>query len=182
MPGGFLRGQVTSIAQTPDGYLWLGTAFGLLRFDGVRVVPWSPPAGPQLPGKFVSNLLVARDGTLWIATWKGLASWKDGKLTQYPEVAGKIVIHPFKMVGGRFGLGFMVRAGFVLSEAQTCSATERVISEAQSAPCIWTVKATCGCPLRRECGGGHLVLQSTTRFPVALLRSSPSWKAIIINS
>ena len=36
-------------------------------------------------------LLVARDGTLWIATDKGLASWRNGKLTTYPEVAGRRV-------------------------------------------------------------------------------------------
>jgi hypothetical protein len=36
---GFTRGIITSMAQTPDGYLWLGTEFGLLRFDGVRNVP-----------------------------------------------------------------------------------------------------------------------------------------------
>ena len=33
---GFFRGTIYSIAQTPDGYLWLGTEFGLLRFDGNR--------------------------------------------------------------------------------------------------------------------------------------------------
>ena len=37
------------------------------------------------------KLLVARDGTLWIGAGKGLASWKDGKLTQYQEMAGWIV-------------------------------------------------------------------------------------------
>ena len=42
---GFAKGPIHSIAQTPDGYLWLGTESGLLRFDGVRAVPWQPPAG-----------------------------------------------------------------------------------------------------------------------------------------
>jgi ligand-binding sensor domain-containing protein len=38
---GFTKGFIYAIAQTPDGYLWLGTEFGLLRFDGVRNVPGS---------------------------------------------------------------------------------------------------------------------------------------------
>src|SRR5262245_34769863 len=88
---GFTQGAIFSMAQTPDGYLWLGTEFGLLRFDGVRAVPWPPPTGEQLPSNYIRGLLVARDGTLWIATLKGLASWKDGKLTNYPEVAGQIL-------------------------------------------------------------------------------------------
>src|SRR5437667_12637990 len=65
---GFFKGQITSIAQTPDGYLWLGTEFGLLRFDGVRTVPWQPPSDQQFPSSFISKLLVSRDGTFWIAT------------------------------------------------------------------------------------------------------------------
>lgn len=88
---GFTKGTIVSIAQTPDGYLWLGTEFGLLRFDGVRSVPWQPPPGQHLPSTYIRRLLVARDGTLWIGTWKGLASWKDGQLTQYPELAGQII-------------------------------------------------------------------------------------------
>src|SRR6266850_4922062 len=73
---GFTKGPINAIAQTPDGYLWLGTGFGLVRFDGVRAVPWQPKEG-QLPSSVVGPLLVARDGTLWIGTLKGLASWKD---------------------------------------------------------------------------------------------------------
>ena len=87
---GFTRGPIYAIAQTPDGYLWLGTEFGLVRFDGVRAVPWQP-AGEHLPSSFITALLVARDGTLWIGTLKGVASCKDGKLTQHPELAGQMV-------------------------------------------------------------------------------------------
>jgi signal transduction histidine kinase/ligand-binding sensor domain-containing protein len=88
---GFTKGTIFSIAQTPDGYLWLGTEFGLVRFDGVQAIPWQPPEGEQLPGSWINALLVARDGTLWIGTEKGLASWKEGKLSEYPEVAGQVV-------------------------------------------------------------------------------------------
>jgi Signal transduction histidine kinase len=84
---GFGRGGIMSIAQSHDGYLWLGTEFGLLRFDGVKVVPWQSPAGEQLPSDFVQELRVTLDGRLWIGTQKGLASWKDNKLTRYPELA-----------------------------------------------------------------------------------------------
>ena len=42
---GFVKGAIFAIAQTPDGYLWLGTESGLYRFDGVRAVPWQPPGG-----------------------------------------------------------------------------------------------------------------------------------------
>ena len=97
---GFTKGTINAIAQTPDGYLWLGTEFGLLRFDGVRSVPWRPPAGAPLPSEQIFNLLAARDGTLWIGTAKGLASWKDGVLTRYPELDGQFI---FRFLEGRDG-------------------------------------------------------------------------------
>ena len=42
---GFVRGALNSVAQTPDGYLWIGIEFGLYRFDGVHAVRWEPGAG-----------------------------------------------------------------------------------------------------------------------------------------
>jgi len=87
---GFSMGAVFSIAQTPDGYLWLGAEFGLFRFDGVHVVLWQPPAGQQLPQKPYA-LLVTRDGTLWMGTFAGLVSLNGSKLTRYPEVGEQFV-------------------------------------------------------------------------------------------
>ena len=82
---GFSVGAIFAMAQTPDGYLWLGTEFGLFRFDGLHAVPWQPPAGQKLPNAPYA-LLVTRDGTLWIGTFAGLVSWNGNKLTEYPEI------------------------------------------------------------------------------------------------
>src|SRR5579864_2414278 len=97
---GFTRGAIYSMAQTPDGYIWLGTEFGLVRFDGVRTLPWQPPADKHLPNTLIRSLLAARDGTLWIGTDHGLASWKNGKLTQYPELANQFI---FALIEDREG-------------------------------------------------------------------------------
>src|SRR5262249_27198098 len=88
---GFPPGSVRAIAQTPDGYLWLGTDFGVVRFDGVRGTPLVLPPDQHLPSNNISSLLVTHDGTLCIATAGGLASWNGAKLTQYPELSGQAV-------------------------------------------------------------------------------------------
>jgi len=74
------------IARSPDGYLWLGTEGGLVRFDGVRFSvidrrPNAPPfagtdSDPTVP------LGVDRHGVLWIATADGLVRYKDGEFTK----------------------------------------------------------------------------------------------------
>lgn len=87
---GFPAGTAFAMAQTPDGYLWLGTEFGLFRSDGIHFVRWQPPAGQRLPESPYS-LLVTRDGTLWIGTFAGLVSWNGARLTQYPETSGRFV-------------------------------------------------------------------------------------------
>src|ERR1019366_2855630 len=87
---GFSVGTIFAMAQTPDGYLWLGSEFGLLRFDGIHSVPWQPPAGQHLPSAPYS-LLVTGDGTLWIGTFAGLVSWNGARLTRYPELGRQFV-------------------------------------------------------------------------------------------
>jgi signal transduction histidine kinase/ligand-binding sensor domain-containing protein len=88
---GVTKGPINAIAQTPDGYLWLGTDFGLVRFDGVKATPWDPPANQHLPSSQIVRLLAGRDGTLWIGTRSGLVSWKSGTLTQYAQLDGAMV-------------------------------------------------------------------------------------------
>ena len=89
---GFMQGAVNAIAQTSDGYLWLGTQSGVVRFDGVRAVPLPLRPGQQLPSTSVATLLAARDGTVWIGTLDGLVSWKNGQLTAYPALARRTVL------------------------------------------------------------------------------------------
>jgi signal transduction histidine kinase/ligand-binding sensor domain-containing protein len=107
---GFSLGAIFAMAQTPDGYLWLGGEFGLFRFDGVRFIPWQPPAGQQLPDKPYS-LLVTRDGTLWIGTFAGLVSWNGGNLTQYPELDGLFVTSLLEDHEGTVWAGMLATQG-----------------------------------------------------------------------
>jgi signal transduction histidine kinase/ligand-binding sensor domain-containing protein len=63
---------IYSIAQTQDGYLWLGTADALVRFDGVRFVHWRPKSGYKRLLGIVPVVCAARDGSLWVGTVSGL--------------------------------------------------------------------------------------------------------------
>jgi signal transduction histidine kinase/ligand-binding sensor domain-containing protein len=97
---GQLPGPPTSLTQAADGFLWIGTETGLIRFDGVQFVPWSPPEGMRLPDDRIVAVLGARDGSVWIGTGNGLAQWKDGKLVVHARV-------------GRFGALLEDREGVV---------------------------------------------------------------------
>jgi signal transduction histidine kinase/ligand-binding sensor domain-containing protein len=61
-------GSISSLAQTTDGYLWIGSALGLYRFDGLRFSPYPfSPGNPALPSLDVSSLAADQDGGLWVA-------------------------------------------------------------------------------------------------------------------
>ncbi len=66
----------------------MATGAGVVRFDGVRAVPMALAPGQHLPSTAIFSLLAEDDGTLWIGTFDGLASWKNGVLTTYPQLAG----------------------------------------------------------------------------------------------
>lgn len=87
---GYLPAPPEAIAQTTDGYLWIGTHAGLVRFDGVRFVPWTSPSGQNLPSDQIHFLLGTGDGSLWIGTAHGLARWRGGVLTTYKSLPNSI--------------------------------------------------------------------------------------------
>lgn len=63
---GFPGGPVHAIAQTPDGYLWIGAERGLVRFDGLKFQLLDPASNPSLPEGPVLGLATDREGRLWI--------------------------------------------------------------------------------------------------------------------
>jgi signal transduction histidine kinase/ligand-binding sensor domain-containing protein len=74
---------ITALAQTDDGYLWVGTQKGLWRFDGVRFESSWLATGDSLPSEDIWSLCATRDGALWIGTAKGLCKLEHGRLFRY---------------------------------------------------------------------------------------------------
>jgi ligand-binding sensor domain-containing protein len=67
-----------AMAQTPDGYLWVGTSGGLVRFDGATFAVFNREQSSAFQDDSVYSLLVTRDGTLWAGTEGGGAiRYKD---------------------------------------------------------------------------------------------------------
>ena len=89
--------SVEALAQTADGFLWLGGGSGLFRFDGVRFEPYESPAHQSLPSTNVSALLATRDGGLWVGyRFGGLSLIRRDSVTHYREqdgVPGGTVFH-----------------------------------------------------------------------------------------
>ncbi|MFN8647678.1 MAG: two-component regulator propeller domain-containing protein [Gemmatimonadales bacterium] len=74
--------QVNAVAQTPDGYLWLGTRRGLVRYDGLA---FTSIASARLPSQWINSLNLDRRGRLWISTARGLVVREADTLRRIPE-------------------------------------------------------------------------------------------------
>jgi ligand-binding sensor domain-containing protein/signal transduction histidine kinase len=86
-----------SFAQTPDGYLWIGTSGGLARFDGMRFVVFNSRNESAFTDDSVYSLLVARDGTLWAGTeGGGLIRYRHGTFRAFSAAQG--LANPFVRV------------------------------------------------------------------------------------
>ena len=96
---GALPAVPESIAHGKDGYLWIGTSWGLFRFDGVRFVPWTSEHGEQFASKYITSLLATEDGSLWIGSILGLDRLRNGRLTRISAEPGLVL----KMHLGRDG-------------------------------------------------------------------------------
>jgi len=88
MENGLPQNTVQALVQTRDGFVWLGTEVGLVRFDGNGFQVFDRNSTPALPGNDVRCLLESKDGALWIGTSEGLARWKDGRATAFTTKDG----------------------------------------------------------------------------------------------
>jgi signal transduction histidine kinase/ligand-binding sensor domain-containing protein len=128
------KGAPRALTQTTDGYLWLATEFGLLRFDGVRFVAWQPPGGVRPPSASITALRGTSDGSLWIGTTHGLARWKGGTLTVLRELSGHYVTAILEDGDGTIWVG--TSAG-VAGQAMLCAVRAKGGARCDEGAGIW---------------------------------------------
>lgn len=86
MESGLPGNCVYTVRQTRDGFLWIGTRDGLVRFDGLNFQLYSGREAPQLESNQIRALCEDRDGSLWIGTdTGGLVRYKDGEFTRFSD-------------------------------------------------------------------------------------------------
>jgi ligand-binding sensor domain-containing protein/signal transduction histidine kinase len=85
---GLPQNTVHAIAQTRDGYIWIGTEEGLARFDGVRFTVFDKQNTPELKSNYIRTLLADRQGALWIGTAQGLVRMQNGRFTVFTSDDG----------------------------------------------------------------------------------------------
>ena len=91
MEHGLPSSVIQAITQDHDGFLWLGTRSGVVRFDGLRFVRWNPRGEPQLPSNGALALLTSRDGSVWIGWGSitgGVSRLLDGSVVNYTSSDG----------------------------------------------------------------------------------------------
>jgi ligand-binding sensor domain-containing protein len=82
-------GDVYALAQTTDGFLWIGTMQGLYRFDGVTFERYEPQSGPAFQSSNITSLLAVPNGDLWIGfREKGVSRLRGGRNTNYTTADG----------------------------------------------------------------------------------------------
>ncbi len=81
---GLPQSSIYAIEQTRDGYLWIGTLQGLVRFDGRRFTTFDASSTPGLNGNRIVSLVETADGALWIGTQaQGVSRYIEGEFESY---------------------------------------------------------------------------------------------------
>ncbi|GAG41271.1 unnamed protein product [marine sediment metagenome] len=80
---GLPQNTITAILQTRDGYIWLGTQEGLVRFDGVRFTVFDKRNTEDIKNSHILTLFEDHEGSLWIGTYcGGLNRLRDREFTE----------------------------------------------------------------------------------------------------
>jgi signal transduction histidine kinase/ligand-binding sensor domain-containing protein len=88
MENGLPQNSVHAVVQTQDGFLWLGTEAGLVRFDGNTFLVLDQNSRPAIPSGDIRCLLAASDGALWAGTSDGLVRMKNAVATTFTTKEG----------------------------------------------------------------------------------------------
>ena len=83
LQNGLQQKSVMAVTQTSDGFLWLATEEGLVRYSGRAFVTFDERNAPGLGDRFIRSLAAAPDGSLWIGTMSGLARYDRGKFESF---------------------------------------------------------------------------------------------------
>lgn len=95
---------VNACIQSGDGYLWLGTAAGLFRFDGVNFSRFNIDPLRETSYETISCLYSSQDSSLWIGTeYNGLRRLKNGTVTRYGLKEGFLDTQVFDLIENRPG-------------------------------------------------------------------------------
>lgn len=85
---GLPQDTVRQFLQTRDGYLWMATDGGLVRFDGFDFVTFDRRTTPEMQSDLVNGLLEDPAGSLWIATSNGLVKMAASRFSRYTRADG----------------------------------------------------------------------------------------------
>lgn len=81
---GLPTNSLLSICQSRNGYIWIGSYEGLIRFDGDKFKVFNQFNTKELKSNNIRNITEARDGTIWMTTQgSGLVSYRNGKFNTY---------------------------------------------------------------------------------------------------
>jgi signal transduction histidine kinase/ligand-binding sensor domain-containing protein/CheY-like chemotaxis protein len=184
---GLPQGSIFTVLQTRDGYLWYGTAEGLVRFDGVRFTVFDKTNTPGLKNNAITSLLEdKRDGALWIGTYHGLTSYSAGNFKSYSSkdgLPGSLVValaqdtHGDLWIGTNQGLAVFRAGSFVkyMGDKDGAQAPITALAAAPDGP-LWVTTDTA--VLRLDTNTGSSVqLKTPFQDPSALFvdRAGSLW-------
>jgi ligand-binding sensor domain-containing protein/signal transduction histidine kinase/DNA-binding response OmpR family regulator len=144
MQSGLPANSIFALQQTRDGYLWIGTQDGLVRFDGHHFELYNSKKIPQLKDNMIRALYEDRNGTLWIGTTSGgLTRYKQGEFYTYPITKYKALDRISAIDEDRWGnlwIGSFTRGLTCLSAGQFTAYTSNEGLPSNQVRCIYKDK------------------------------------------
>ncbi|QJD92268.1 hypothetical protein HH213_20525 [Duganella dendranthematis] len=144
---------ISGIAQTPDGWIWIGSNSGLYKFDGVRFLRITGRQGPM--ASHISNIGVLKDGRLWVGYVYGGVSIQDGDgMRHFPTGPGglptTLVYDAALDASGRLWLA-TAAGSFYFDSRWHPARLSSDMPDGRCTPSCSTGKVRSGCDRKREC-------------------------------